>query len=288
MGENRCKTPPPVAWFRCPDASDPASPRRFSSSPASSRCSPAARAPALADGVGPLSIAKRGHFFVGGKYVDSKDGPVLAGQAYVEYYIPTNRTQPLPDRDDRGLLPRRRRLHGHARRPRRLGPVFPRPRAMRSTSWIRSAAAARPMSRRSTGAKTARSPQFVERDFINYAKYNLFPQAKLHTQWPGSGTIGDPVFDQFMAETHPMIGDAKIREAVNRDAIDRAARPDRPGDPDAAFAVRRAGVAGGGCAAAAGQGAADGRGRHLVVLRGQTRRPAELVRGRPRCQSRSA
>ena len=75
------------------------------------------------------------------------------------------------------------------------------------------------MSTRSTDAKTTRSPPFVEREFINVAKYNLFPQAKLHTQWPGSGSIGDPVFDQFMAETHPMIGDAKIREAVNRDAM---------------------------------------------------------------------
>ena len=40
----------------------------------------------------------------------------------------------------------------------------------------------------------------------------------MHTQWPGSGTIGDPIFDQFMAETLSMIGDAKVREAVNRDA----------------------------------------------------------------------
>ena len=53
-------------------------------------------APAHADGVGSLSLAKTGHFLVGGKYVDSKDGPVLAGQAYVEYYIPTNRTHPYP------------------------------------------------------------------------------------------------------------------------------------------------------------------------------------------------
>jgi hypothetical protein len=63
-----------------------------------------------------------------------------------------------------------------------------------------------------------RSPQSVERDFIAYEKYNLFPQAKLHTQWPGSGTVGDPIFDQFMAETLPMIGDATVREALNRDA----------------------------------------------------------------------
>jgi len=51
---------------------------------------------ARAEGVGPLSIAKTGHFFVGGKYLDTKDGPVLAGQAYVEYYVPTNRTHPYP------------------------------------------------------------------------------------------------------------------------------------------------------------------------------------------------
>src|SRR5262249_49351017 len=59
-------------------------------------CAEAIHTPARADGVGPLSIARTGHFFVGGKYVETKDGPVLAGQAYVEYYIPTNRTHPHP------------------------------------------------------------------------------------------------------------------------------------------------------------------------------------------------
>ena len=52
--------------------------------------------PACADGLGPLSVARTGHFFVGGKYVDTKDGRLLAGQAYVEYYIPANRTHPYP------------------------------------------------------------------------------------------------------------------------------------------------------------------------------------------------
>ena len=51
-------------------------------------CAGAMLTPARGDGVGPLSMAKTGHFFVGGKYVDTKDGPVLAGQAYVEYFIP--------------------------------------------------------------------------------------------------------------------------------------------------------------------------------------------------------
>ena len=47
-------------------------------------CAGAALTPARADGVGPLSIARTGHFFVGGRYVDTKDGPVLAGQAYAD------------------------------------------------------------------------------------------------------------------------------------------------------------------------------------------------------------
>jgi pimeloyl-ACP methyl ester carboxylesterase len=176
------------------------------------------RAPALADGIGPLSIAKRGHFFVGGKYVDTKDGPVLAGQAYVEYYIPTNRTQPHPivmiegcclagagymgTPDGRDGWGQYFLSKGYA--------VYIMDQVGRGRSPYVDAV---------YGRKTMRSPPFVEREFINVAKYNLFPQAKLHTQWPGSGTVGDPIFDQFMAETHPMIGDAKIREAVNRDAM---------------------------------------------------------------------
>ena len=56
----------------------------------------AAGTAAMADGVGPLSIAKTGSLLRRRKYVDSKDGQVLAGQSYVEYYIPTNRTHPWP------------------------------------------------------------------------------------------------------------------------------------------------------------------------------------------------
>jgi hypothetical protein len=29
--------------------------------------------------------------------------------------------------------------------------------------------------------------------------FNLWPQAKLHTQWPGTGKPGDKYFDAFMA-----------------------------------------------------------------------------------------
>ncbi len=39
-----------------------------------------------------------------------------------------------------------------------------------------------------------------ERFFTAPEKYNLWPQAKLHTQWPGGpGVIGNAAFDQFLA-----------------------------------------------------------------------------------------
>jgi pimeloyl-ACP methyl ester carboxylesterase len=180
-------------------------------------CAAATLTPAHADGIGPLSIGSTGHFFVGGKYVDTKDGPLLAGQAYVEYYIPTRRTHPYPivmiegcclagagymgTPDGRGGWGQYFLSKGYA--------VYTMDQVGRGRS---------PYVEAVYGAKSMRSPKSVERDFIAYEKYDLFPQARLHTQWPGSGTVGDPIFDQFMAETLPMIGDAKIREAVNRDA----------------------------------------------------------------------
>jgi pimeloyl-ACP methyl ester carboxylesterase len=68
------------------------------------------------------------------------------------------------------------------------------------------------------GPNNPKAPKFVEREFVAYEKYNLFPQARLHTQWPGSGTVGDPLFDQFQAEMLPDIKDRTLREELNRDA----------------------------------------------------------------------
>ena len=68
------------------------------------------------------------------------------------------------------------------------------------------------------GPNNPKAPKFVEREFIAYEKYNLFPQAKLHTQWPGPGTVGDPMFDQFQAMMEPDFKDRVVREKFNRPA----------------------------------------------------------------------
>ena len=60
--------------------------------------------------------------------------------------------------------------------------------------------------------------KYLEEYFIAPARYGIWPQARLHTQWPGSGTVGDPVFDQLAAQRLTDMGDVAQREALNRDA----------------------------------------------------------------------
>ena len=45
----------------------------------------------------------------------------------------------------------------------------------------------------------------VESRFTAVQVFDLWPQARFHTQWPGSGMAGDPVFDEFYKSTVPSI-----------------------------------------------------------------------------------
>jgi len=49
------------------------------------------------------------------------------------------------------------------------------------------------------GSQTMTNLDFVQQRFTAIENYNRWPQAHLHTQWPGKGTPGDPIFDQFYA-----------------------------------------------------------------------------------------
>ncbi|KAJ2976622.1 hypothetical protein NUW58_g8037 [Xylaria curta] len=59
--------------------------------------------------------------------------------------------------------------------------------------------------------------------------YGTWPQAKLHTQWPGTGAIGDPFFDHFAASALQMLGNNTKQELAAQAAcaalLDRIGRP---------------------------------------------------------------
>ena len=68
-------------------------------------------------------------------------------------------------------------------------------------------------------ANGARAKTGVEQRFTSPKPYNLYPQARLHTQWPGTGTQGDPAFDQFFASQVSGITDGGVSEKLNQAAV---------------------------------------------------------------------
>ncbi len=139
---------------------------------------------AQADGVGPLTIAKTGHFFVGGKYVESKEGQVLAGQAYVEYFIPTNRTHPYPIVFIEGCCPSGAPYMGTPDGRDGWGQYFlSKGYAVYIMDQVGRGRS--PYIASVYGSARPRTPKEIEQEFIAVGKYNMFPQAKLHTPVAG-------------------------------------------------------------------------------------------------------
>ncbi|HUZ66051.1 MAG TPA: alpha/beta hydrolase, partial [Beijerinckiaceae bacterium] len=68
------------------------------------------------------------------------------------------------------------------------------------------------------GAQTRFSVARVQQQFTAPERSNLWPQAKLHTQWPGSGVAGDPAFDQFFGQNFPSLASFPRQQELNRDA----------------------------------------------------------------------
>jgi pimeloyl-ACP methyl ester carboxylesterase len=66
---------------------------------------------------------------------------------------------------------------------------------------------------------TLGSPDSVSNLFTDVANNgNQWPQAKLHTQWPGTGRMGDTTFDNFYRSQMQFQADAFIGEEQNAQA----------------------------------------------------------------------
>jgi len=166
------------------------------------------------------AVAQRGYFYVGGKYVGEPGKEIMAGQAYVEVLAPKDERRPYP------LV----LIHGAGQT---------------ATNWMGTPDGRKgwaeyfveqgyvvymleqPMRGRSawhpgdgaTRMFTAKGEQF---QFTAIASDGNWPQAKLHTQWPGDGAgkgkMGDPVFDAFYAtQVETLISNEETQQR-NKDA----------------------------------------------------------------------
>ena len=166
----------------------------------------------------PLALAKQGYFFVAGKYATVGDKKVMNGQIYVEYQIPKKRTQTYPLVIVPGAAQTATNFNG-----------TPDGREGWTQHFLRRGYAVYIVEQPGRGRSsyqpdtdgTQAYPQVlsVQQRFTAPEKFNLWPQARLHTQWPGTGMAGDPNFDQFFASQVPFVQKPDVIQALNRDAI---------------------------------------------------------------------
>jgi len=166
----------------------------------------------------PLAIAKPGYFFAGGKYSTGGDKQVMNGQIYVEYQIPKKRTQAYPLVIVPGAAQTATNFNG-----------TPDGREGWTQHFLRRGYAVYIVEQPGRGRSsyqpdtdgTQAYPEVlrVQQRFTAPEKFNLWPQARLHTQWPGTGTAGDPNFDQFFASQVPFVQKPEVIQALNRDAL---------------------------------------------------------------------
>src|SRR5262252_8402258 len=167
---------------------------------------------------GNLAIAQQGYLFAGGIYSAGKTAEVMSGQLYAEFQIPARRTHPWP------IV----MIHGGNQ----TGTNFtgtPDGREGWAQFFLRDGYAVYVVDQPGRGRAAYQAERYgslgtlslegTQQRFVAPERYNLWPQAHLHTQWPGAGKPGDPVFDQFYASQVPSLEDFTLQQVLNRDAI---------------------------------------------------------------------
>lgn len=154
---------------------------------------PAPAPPRFAAGSVP---ARHGSFFVGGSYAGPAGQEVIRGAMAVAVFVPERVSQPWPV-----VL-----FHGAAQTAVNwLGTPDGRPGW--ADVFLRQGYVVYVVDQPARG-RSAYHPGLdgpvrsfpapvIETLFTASARLGSWPQAKLHTQWPGAGRMGDPVFDAF-------------------------------------------------------------------------------------------
>jgi pimeloyl-ACP methyl ester carboxylesterase len=174
--------------------------------------------PADAQERGPLALARASYFFVGGRIDTSAEGSPMLGQMYVEYMIPARRSQPYPivmvhggGQTGTNFTGTPDGHEGWAQYFVRRGYsvyVVDQVARGRSAYWSQL-----------YGPVTPSRFNFLDQRFVAPERYKQWPQAHLHTQWPGAGQPGDPAFDQFYASQFPSLASFPKQQELNRDAL---------------------------------------------------------------------
>lgn len=168
---------------------------------------------------GPIALADHGWFFAGGAYIERDVETQLYGAMYVERFVPAKATQPYPvvmihgggqtGTNFTGTPDGRRGWAHDFLRAGYTVYVVDQPARGRSGQ---SARLYGEFGKRPGGLDN------VQARFTAPETAKLWPQAARHTQWPGGGKKGDPVFDQFFASQVETLADGEEMERLNQNA----------------------------------------------------------------------
>ena len=148
----------------------------------------------------PIVMADQGYFFVNGNYIDVGNKKLMANQMYVQYMTPKVVKHRYPIVMIHGTAQTGNNFLGTPDGRRGWADYFVaqgyKVFVVDQVGRARSGDSAEVY-----GPYARFGAQDLELIFTGQEKFNLFPQAKLHTQWPGGpGVIGNTAFDQFYAQ----------------------------------------------------------------------------------------
>ena len=228
---------------------------------------------------GPLVLKSASYFYVGGKIDPKGKGSPIVGHMYVEYMIPQQLRSPYPivmvhggNQTGTNFTGTPDGREGWAQYFVRRGYavyIVDQVARGRSAHWNEYLRQVQP----------SRLNQVEER-FVAPERFPVWPQAKLHTQWPGTGKPGDVHLRPVLCGAGGL--DRELREAAGDQSAGAhcADGEDRPVDPDDPFAVGRVRMAGRRPASRSGEDDRRGRAQRSAGARGADGRRAGVVSGR--------
>ena len=165
-------------------------------------------------------LARTGIFYAGGKYVGQPGKEVMGGDAYVEVWVPKQIRHPYP------IV----YIHGAGQTATdwlqtpdgRPGWAYYFAKQGYVQYLVDSPARGRsPYVPDHDGNLNIRTAANLEATFSAAAKKGDFPRAHLHTQFPGTGLMGDPVFDDFAKTQVQFLGGGgpASQDELSRDAF---------------------------------------------------------------------
>ena len=162
----------------------------------------------------PIILADEGYFFVGGQYTKVGERQFMAGQMYVQYLFPevVKYRYPIVMMHGTGLTGNN---------------FLGTPDGRRGWAYDLVSLGYRVYVIDQVGrARSGSYPEIYgpyahlavgdwEPLFTGQERYNRFPQARLHTQWPGGpGVAGNAAFDQYYAQTVEFLASAAKTEEL--------------------------------------------------------------------------